>query len=117
MKYLKNTSWLFLERTLKITTSILIGAWVARYLGAANFGLLSYSNSLVALFIPIATFGLNDLIVKELLKKTHSISEILGTGFVIKILGGVASFLFLLIYLSLRPQDLKANYLILLFSL
>ena len=116
MKYLQNTSWLFLERILKITTSIVIGAWVARYLGVDNFGLLSYSNSLVALFIPVATFGLNDLIVKELLKKKYSRNEILGTSFVIKILGGVASFLFLLIYLLLRSQDLKANYLILLFS-
>ena len=54
MKYFKNTSWLFVEKILRMIVALFIGVWVARYLGPEQFGLLSYAQSFVALFAVIA---------------------------------------------------------------
>ena len=42
-KYFVNTSWLLGERILRIPVSLLVGIYVARYLGPERFGLLSYA--------------------------------------------------------------------------
>jgi len=47
MKYFSNTSWLLAERILRMTVALLVGVYVARYLGPERFGLLSYANSFV----------------------------------------------------------------------
>ena len=46
-KYFANTSWLLGERILRITVSLLVGIYVASYLGPERFGLLSYALSFV----------------------------------------------------------------------
>ena len=68
MKYFKNTSWLFAEKILRMVVGLLVGVWVARYLGPEQFGLLSYALSFVGLFSIVATFGLDEIVVRELVK-------------------------------------------------
>ena len=68
MKYFKNTSWLFGEKILRMVVGLFVGIWVARYLGPEQFGLFSYSQSFVGLFIAIATLGLDGIVVRELVK-------------------------------------------------
>ena len=46
-KYFANTSWLLGERILRIPVPLLVGIYVARYLGPGRFGLLSYALSFV----------------------------------------------------------------------
>jgi O-antigen/teichoic acid export membrane protein len=46
-KYFANTSWLLGERVLRMVVSLLVGIYVARYLGPERFGLLSYELSFV----------------------------------------------------------------------
>ena len=46
-KYFANTSWLLGERVLRMVVSLLVGIYVARYLGPERFGLLSYALSFV----------------------------------------------------------------------
>jgi len=86
VKYFNNTLWLFTSKVLSLFSTVFVGAWVARYLGAENFGLLMYSNNLVALFIPIAMIGLSDIVIKELVnsKSRTEISKIIGIAFFIK---------------------------------
>ena len=42
-KYFANTSWLFGSGFFGIPVSLLVGIYVARYLGPERFGLLSYA--------------------------------------------------------------------------
>jgi O-antigen/teichoic acid export membrane protein len=53
-KILGNVGWLFAKRVLTIIVSLTVGIYVIRYLGAENFGKLSYSISFVGLFSVIA---------------------------------------------------------------
>lgn len=118
VKYFKNTLWLFVSKILGLFSSVFVGAWVARYLGPETFGLFAYSNSLVALFLPIAMMGLNDIIVKELVIANNKaeVSKILGTAFVIKLFFGLLSLLILVAFVFLNKDFLEIRTLLLIFS-
>ena len=106
-RYLGNTSWMFAEKILRIILSIFISIWVARYLGSESFGLLSYSLSVVGLLTALATLGLDNVVVKELVKKTHHESTLIGTAFCMKLGAGFLTYFVLaLACLKVREQDL-----------
>jgi len=105
MKYFKNTSWLFAEKILRMVVGLFVGIWVARYLGPAQFGLLSYAQSFVGLFTVFITLGLDAIVVKELLNKNGDDNVLLGTTFGLKILG----FFCMLLFISIAVQLTKKN--------
>jgi O-antigen/teichoic acid export membrane protein len=80
-KYFANTSWLMGERILRMIVALFVGVYVARYLGPARFGLLSYAGSFVGLFGALATLGLDGIVVRELVKTPERRDELLGTAF------------------------------------
>jgi len=99
LKYLKNTSWLFWERLLRLLIGLFVGAWVARYLGPEQYGLLSYVQSFVGLFIVLSTLGLDNIVVREIVKKTNIAASLIGTAFILKLLGAI--FMLLIITLTM----------------
>jgi O-antigen/teichoic acid export membrane protein len=112
MKYFKNTSWLFLERVLKVISELFIGIWVARYLGPEHYGLLSYSQSFAGLFMVIATFGLNTIIVRELVKDESKKDLLLGTSFILQLFGAILVLLLIFLSVHLTSNDSFTNSLI-----
>ncbi|MEH2229727.1 MAG: flippase [Nostoc sp.] len=88
-----NTGWLFADRILRMGASLVVGVWVARYLGVKQYGLFNYTLAFVALFSPIFTLGLDDVVVRHLVRQSSNKEEILGTTFWLKFLGGIASVL------------------------
>ncbi|MBG1265368.1 flippase [Nostoc sp. WHI] len=88
-----NTGWLFADRILRMGASLVIGVWVARYLGVQQYGLFNYALAFVSLFSPIFTLGLDDVVVRHLVRQSSNKEEILGTTFWLKLLGGIASVL------------------------
>ncbi|WP_445631786.1 flippase [Nostoc sp. DSM 114167] len=88
-----NTGWLFADRILRMGASLVVGVWVARYLGVQQYGLFNYALAFVALFSPIFTLGLDDVVVRHLVRQLSNKEEILGTTFWLKFLGGIASVL------------------------
>ncbi|WP_432772791.1 hypothetical protein [Francisella salimarina] len=49
-KYFANTSWLLIEKIIRMVVGLFVGVWIARYLGPKQFGVFSYAQSFVALF-------------------------------------------------------------------
>jgi polysaccharide transporter, PST family len=88
-----NTGWLFSDRILRMGASLVVGVWVARYLGVQQYGLFNYALAFVSLFSPIVTLGLDDVVVRHLVSKSSNKEEILGTTFWLKLLGGMVSVL------------------------
>ena len=72
---------------------LFVGAWVARYLGPEQYGLLSYVVAFVSLFSAIATLGLDGIVVRNIVRDPSSKEETLGTAFVLKLMGGIAALL------------------------
>ena len=87
MKYLKNTSWLISEKIIRIISTILVGVWVVRYLGPSDYGLLKYAQSYVALFAVLSTFGVDSIVIRELVKDNSKRDKLIGTVFCIKLIG------------------------------
>ncbi|WP_186576585.1 flippase [Aquibacillus kalidii] len=89
-KILSNTSWLFLERVLRMIVGLFVGIWVARYLGPDDYGLLGYAQAFVLIFSSFATLGLDGIVVRNVVRSPEKKDEILGTAFLLKLVGGIA---------------------------
>jgi O-antigen/teichoic acid export membrane protein len=92
-KTLSNTGWLFFDKIFRMGVGLFVGAWVARYLGPEQYGLFSYACAFVALFSAIATLGLDGIVVRNIVSDPSCMEETLGTAFVLKLLGGLATLL------------------------
>lgn len=112
-KIIGNTAWLLGDKFLRMGFGLLIGVWVARYLGPAKFGLLNYAIAFVSLFNVFATLGLNNIVVRDLVRKPSEKGEIIGTSFLLKLLGSLLLFILTLsvIYL-LRPDESQTQILV-----
>lgn len=84
-RLLANFNWLAFDSLLRLAGGMLVGVWVARYLGPAQFGLLSYALAFVALFANVAKLGMDRVMVRELIRLPEREGEILGTIFVLKL--------------------------------
>lgn len=105
-KYLSNTSWLFAEKIFRIFINLFITIWLARYLGPEQFGSFNYAISFVALFSVLSTLGLDNLINKELLAHPTESNSILGSSFVLRIVGAILLCILSISIISiLRPED------------
>jgi len=112
LKYFKNTSLVLGEKVLQLLSGILIGIWVARYLGVSNFGTLSYVISISALFTSFTTLGLNEIVVKELLSKKKSQTAILKTSFFLMLIASCCSLALFSIWVISFPEFFKESYFI-----
>jgi len=115
-KYFANTSWLMAERIIRMTVALFVGVYVARYLGPERFGLLSYANSFVGLFLALATLGLDSIVIRELVKNPESRNELLGTAFGLKIFGTIIMWFFILVSVPIIENDNQTNIFIAILS-
>lgn len=105
-KALANTGWLFADRILRMGIGLLVGVWVARYLGPEQFGLYNYAIAFVTLFSAIASLGLNSIVVRDLVTKPNHTATTLGTAFVLQIVGGFLAFGLAVFAIGfVRPND------------
>ena len=86
-RYFANTSWMFAEQVLRMVAALLVGIWVARYLGPEQFGVFSYAIAFASLFNSIAKLGLDGIVVRDLVREPEQRDRYLGTAFWLK-LGG-----------------------------
>lgn len=89
-KVAQNVGWLIGGKIAQMALSLFVGVLSARYLGPSNYGLISYSNALIAFFMSLCTLGINSVIVKELIDHPEEQGEALGTAIFLRV---VSSFL------------------------
>lgn len=98
-KYLYNTIWLFLDRFFKLGVALVVGIYVARYLGPEQFGMLNYATGFVGLFNAFTNMGLNNILVRDLVRGANSKDELLGSAFFLQTAGGFIVFVAIAIVL------------------
>jgi O-antigen/teichoic acid export membrane protein len=116
-KYFANTSWLLGERVLRMAFSLFVGIYVARYLGPERFGLLSYALSFVWLFSALASFGLEDILVRELVRRPEQRNNLLGTVFWLKVCGSVVMGTAIAAVLLFKAENQQTYWLIAIIAL
>lgn len=115
-KYLRNTSWLLVSRLVVMVISFFIGAYIARYFGPQKYGTLNYVISFSGLFSFLASLGIDSILVRELVSHPEKKYEYLGTGLVIKIVGGLLALFAATITSFYFVEDSYTKLLIFLFS-
>ena len=115
-KYFENTSWLLGERILRMVISLFVGIYVARYLGPERFGLLSYALSFVLLFSSLASFGLDDILVRELVQSPEKRNNLLGTVFWLKVCGTAGMGTAIVVVLHFMAEDQQTYWMILIIA-
>ena len=63
-----NLGWLLAGRGVRLIFSFLVGAWVARYLGPAAYGELSYVLALIGIISILPALGLESIVRKDLVQ-------------------------------------------------
>ncbi len=112
IKYFNNTSWLLAERIIRMIVSVSVGIWIARYLGPEEFGLFSYVQSFVGLFTIVAALGLDEIVIRELVKDETKRDELIGTAFILKLIGAFFTLILLAIAISFTSNDTYTNTLV-----
>jgi O-antigen/teichoic acid export membrane protein len=104
-----NTGWLLADKALRLVLGLLVGAWVARYLGPSQFGELSYVLAFVAFFQVISQLGLDGIAIRDMARDRESSPAILGTVFRLRIITGLLCWIAAIGSMALfRPGDVNA---------
>lgn len=110
---LENSGWLVADKLLRMGIGLLVGVWVARYLGPAQYGLMSYAASLVGLAGAVAGLGIDSIVIRDLVRQPERSNEYLGTTFVLRFISGTLCYLGVLVAVALiRPEDLLTQLLV-----
>jgi len=80
---------MFCEQMLRMGAGLLVGIWVARYLGPDQFGVFSYAIAYAALFGSVAKLGLDSIVVRDLVQEPALRKTYMGTAFWLKIVGAL----------------------------
>jgi len=84
---LKNAGWMLSDKVLRLTLGLLVGVWVARYLGPQSFGSLNFTIAVLALFSPLVSLGLDGIVVRDLVRTPDQDLRILSTVFLLRLVG------------------------------
>lgn len=106
---IENTGWLFADKALRMAVGVVVGAWLARYLGPSQFGEMAYVLSFVAFFSVIAQLGLDGVAVRDMALNEGDSSEILGTVLRLRVIAGFVAWAAAIVAMKLlRPEDSQA---------
>ena len=84
-KIFRNLYWAVVGKVVTLLGALFVGILVARYLGPEQYGLMNYVISYVALFQILASFGMDNIEIREMSRQDADTDVILGTAFRIKL--------------------------------
>jgi len=87
-KIVGNTGWLFADKLFRMGMALVVGVWVARYLGPGQFGLLNFSGAFITLFSAVALLGLESIVVRDMVRNPAATSRDSGDHLLPEARGG-----------------------------
>ncbi len=83
-----NLGWLLAERAVRFLLGVVVGFLVARFLGPAQLGTLSYCTAVVTLVGGVAALGLDAVVKRDLLQRPDQAADVLASSLVLRLLAG-----------------------------
>lgn len=96
-KIARNVAWLSIDQVLRMGVGLLVGVWVARYLGPEQFGKLNYAIAFVGVFGAVGALGLQPIVVRELVRDRSAARAIVASAFALQLGGGILAMLLALV--------------------
>lgn len=87
----RNALWLIAGKIAQMVLQLLVGVLTARYLGPANYGLITYGAAYVAFFSSLCNLGINSVIIKNFVDHPDEEGEAIGTTLFLRLLSGLLS--------------------------
>lgn len=115
-KVVRNVVWAVTGKVATLLGGLLVGIFVARYLGPEQYGLMSYVMSYVALFQVLASFGMDNIEIREESKSPEERDKIIGTAFTLKIGFAIITMLLVAITAWIFEADSFTKWMIILYS-
>ncbi len=116
-KIVSNVSWSLGGKVINMASALLVGILVARYLGPESYGLMNYVISYVSIFTVIASFGLDNIEIRELSRHNDKKDTILGTCFSLRILFAIIAYLCVVATLLIYQTDRFTTLMILAYGM
>ena len=88
-----NSGWLLFDRGVRLVIGMLVGIWVTRYLGPAQFGELAYALAWIAFLQIVTGLGVDGIVVRDISRHSDDTGQVLGTVFMLRLATGIASWL------------------------
>jgi O-antigen/teichoic acid export membrane protein len=86
--YFDNIVWLAGERAIQFALAFFVGAYVARFLGPDQFGLLGYAQGVVSIAAAVATLGIDNIVVRQLVIDPAKRDEYLSAAALLRLTVG-----------------------------
>lgn len=115
--YANNVQWFTLAKIASLILSFFTTLTVARLFGPEQFGILNYVLSIVGLFSIFATFGIGNVVYKELILQKEKRDEIFGSAFLLNSITALITFLVVFISMYFINESPYVKFLIILLSL
>ena len=115
-KVIRNIVWAVTGKVITLLGGLLVGIFIARYLGPEQYGLMSYVTSYVALFQVLAYFGMDQIEIREESKIPEEKDKIIGTAFTLKIGFAIITMLLVAITAWIFEADSFTKWMIILYS-
>ena len=115
-KIFKNLYWAVIGKIVTLLGSLLVGIFVARYLGPEQYGLMNYVISYVSLFSILAAFGLDNIEIRELSRNNANKNVIIGTSFYLKCFLSIVTIIIIAITTVIFEADLYTKIMIGIYS-
>ncbi|MCB5195591.1 flippase [Deefgea salmonis] len=86
---IKSMLWLVSEKIIRMFSGVIVGLWIARYLGPSQYGMYTFALAWVSLFNAIAWFGVGENVIRNLVREEGSEGELMGAAFAIRLFGSI----------------------------
>lgn len=105
-KVITNVSWLTFDTFFNLLVALFIGIWFARYLGPEQYGLYNYALAIIGLVAVFSGMGLNDILIREIVKNPSQKYIYIGSAFGLTLIGGIGAYLIAIAAVSvLEPAN------------
>lgn len=92
-RYFFNSSWMMAEQFLRILSGVFVGIYIARYLGPEEFGVLSYVLAIATFMMAISRFGMDAILVRELVSTPEKEQLLMGTAFWLMVVAALGCYI------------------------
>lgn len=110
---LSNLTWLSFDRIVRLFGAVVVNAWLTRYLGPEQNGVLNFALAFVGMFTPLAVLGMDAIVIRDIVREPTKKDEILGSAFGLRIVGAFSALLFAALAISVvRPEEMMTRMLV-----
>lgn len=107
-RFFDNSFWLFCDQLLRMATGLVVGVWMARYLGPEGFGWLNFALATIGVVSSLTSLGVGSVVVRELVRTPGETAAWMGAAFVLRAAGAAIGFLVCVLLASRQAEPASA---------